>query len=157
MMSTKRVMASVSGAALAALGWAAMAQAQGPGGPGPHDREFGRGFGPGPRFAEALGLSDDQKAQLEALRAKQREAMKPLLDTVRQAHEALRQTMEADSPDPATVGQAALALHAAEKKLRAAHEASFSDVKAILTPEQQAKLEQMKEKGPHRGPGGPRF
>ena len=156
-MSTNKVMTSVAAAALALGGWVAMAQAQGPGSPAPHERAWGGGFGGGPRFAEALGLSDDQKAQLQALRSKQRETIKPLMDAVRQSHDALGKTMEADSPDAATVGQAALALHAAEKKLRAAHEAAFEEMKAILTPEQQAKLEQMKEKGPRRGPGGPRF
>ncbi|PYQ52848.1 MAG: hypothetical protein DMF78_10485 [Acidobacteria bacterium] len=156
-MSTKRMTTSVAAAVLALCGWAAVAQAQGPGAPGPHDREFGRGFGRGPRLAEALGLSDEQKAQLEALRTKHQETMKPLMEAVRQAHDALRKTMDAESPDAATVGQAALVLDAAEKKLRAAHEASFEEMKSILTPEQQAKLEQMKEKGPRRGPGGPRF
>jgi Spy/CpxP family protein refolding chaperone len=155
-MSTRKVMTSVAAAALALGGWVAMAQAQGPGSPAPHDRGYGRGFA-GPRLAEALGLSDDQKAQLDALRSKQRETMRPLMEAVRQAHDALKKSMDADSPDPATVGQAALTLNAAEKKLRAAHEAAFEEMKSILTPEQQAKLEQMKEKGPRRDPGGPRF
>jgi protein CpxP len=157
-MSTKRVMTSVAAAALALCGWAAAARAQGPGAPEGHERGFGRGFGPGGgHLAEALGLSDEQKTQLEALRSKQRETIKPLMDAVRQAHEAYRKTVDADNPDATTVGQAALALNAAEKKLRAAHEAAFAEMKAILTPEQQAKLEQMKERGPRRGPGGPHF
>ena len=157
-MSTNKVtMTSVAAAALALGGWVAVAQAQGAGTPAPHERAWGRGFGGGARLAEALGLSDDQKTQLQALRTRQRETMKPLMDAVREAHGALRQAMESDSPDATAVGQQALALHAAEKKLGAAHEAAFAEMKAILTPEQQAKLEQMKEKGPHRGPGGPRF
>jgi hypothetical protein len=46
-------------------------------------------------------------------------------------------------------------MKAADKKLRAAHEAAFEEMKAILTPEQAAKLEQVarQHKGP--GPGGP--
>jgi Spy/CpxP family protein refolding chaperone len=157
LMSTKRLVSSVAAAALAAWGWAAVAQAQGPGGPGPRDREFGRGRGPGPHLAEALGLSDDQKAQVDALHARQRETMKPLMDAAHQAREAFHSALETDGADPATVGQAALAMHAAEKNLRAAHEAAFQEMKSILTPEQQAKLEQVKEqRGPGRGPGRPR-
>jgi len=162
-MSTKRVMTSTAAAAALALcGWAGLARAQGPGGdaagapPGGH--EWGRGFGPGGgHLAEALGLSDDQKTQLQAMRAKQRETLKPLMDAVRSAHDAYEKTLEADSPDATTVGQAAISLHAAEKKLRAAHQAAFDEMKSILTPEQQTKLEQMRERGPRRGPGGPGF
>ncbi len=49
-------------------------------------------------------------------------------------------------------------MHAAEKKLRAAHDAAFEEMKAILTPEQRDKLEKMQAggrgaRGPH-GPGG---
>ena len=150
-MKTK---AAVAGAALWALAWVGIAHAQGPGAP-PHDRPFGPGFGHG-RLAEELGLSDEQKSQLEALRGRQQETLKPLAEAARQAHETFRAALEADGADAATVGQAALAMHAAEKKLRAAHEAAFEEMKAILTPEQRDKLEKMHEgrKGP-RGPHGP--
>jgi Spy/CpxP family protein refolding chaperone len=147
---------AVAAAALSALAWVGMAHAQGPGAP-PHDRAFGPGFGHG-RLAEELGLSDEQTSQLEALRSRQQETLKPLAETARQAHETFRSALEADGADAATVGQAALAMHAAEKKLRAAHEAAFEEMKAILTTEQRDKLEKMHEgrrgaRGPH-GPGG---
>jgi protein CpxP len=151
---------AVTAAALSALAWVGMAHAQGPG-PPPHDRPFGPGFGHG-RLAEELGLSDEQKSQLEALRSRQQETLKPLAETARQAHESFRSALEADGADPATVGQAALAMHAAEKKLRAAHDSAFEEMKAILTPEQRDKLEKMHEgrkgaRGPYgRGGPGPR-
>jgi len=147
---------AVAGAALWALALAGIAHAQGPGGP-PHDRPFGPDLGHG-RLAEELSLSDEQKSQLEALRSRQQETLKPLAETARQAHETFRGALEADGADATAVGQAALAMHAAEKKLRAAHEAAFEEMKAILTPEQRDKLEKMHEgrrgpRGPH-GPGG---
>ncbi|HEU0108189.1 MAG TPA: Spy/CpxP family protein refolding chaperone [Vicinamibacteria bacterium] len=147
---------AVAGAALWALTSVGIAHAQGPGAP-PHDRAFGPGFGHG-RLAEELSLSDEQKSQLEALRGRQQETLKPLAEAARQAHETFRSALEADGADAATVGQAALAMHAAEKKLRAAHDAAFEEMKAILTPEQRDKLEKMHEgrrgaRGPH-GPGG---
>jgi Spy/CpxP family protein refolding chaperone len=152
-----RAKVAVAGAALSVLAWVGMAHAQGEGTP-PHDRPFGPGFGHG-RLAEELGLSDEQKSQLEALRRRQQETLKPLAETARQAHESFRSALEADGTDAATVGQAALAMHAAEKKLRAAHGAAFEEMKAILTPEQRDKLEKMHEgrkgtRGPW-GPGGP--
>jgi Spy/CpxP family protein refolding chaperone len=155
-MSRKSVWMAVAAVAVGALPWAGLAQAQDPP-PPPHGHEFGPGrpggpggpgFGPG--LAEALGLSDDQKAQLDALRTKQRETMRPLMESARQAHDAFQAALDADNADAATVGQAALAMKAAEKKLRAAHEAAFAEMKAILTPEQAAKLDQVRAEG--RGP-----
>jgi Spy/CpxP family protein refolding chaperone len=150
-------MTTVAAAAFAALPWVGVVHAQEPPGP-PHGREFGPGGpgGPGfgPRLAEELGLSEDQKAQLEALRGKQRETLRPLMESARQAHEAFQGALDADNADAAAIGQAALAMKAAEKKLRAAHDAAFEEMKAILTPDQAAKLEQARAQHPGPGPGG---
>ena len=150
-------MMTVAAAALAALPWVGVVRAQEPARP-PHGREFGPGGpgGPGfgPRLAEELGLSDDQKAQLEALRGKQREALRPLMESARQAHETFQTALDAESADATAIGQAALAMKAAEKKLRAAHDAAFEEMKAILTPEQAAKLEQARAQHKGPGPGG---
>jgi len=159
-MSRKSLLMMVAAAAVAAWPWAGLAQAQDPPAP-PHGHEFGPGRpggpggpGIGPRFAEELGLSEDQKAQLEALRTRQRETLRPLTESARQAHDAFQAALDADNADAAAIGQAALAMKAAEKKLRAAHEAAFEEMKAILTPEQVAKMDQVRaqQKGP--GPGG---
>ena len=157
----------VAAAAVAALPWAVIGQAQEAGAaPPPHERGPRAGFGPGRpggpggpglgRLAEELGLSDEQKTQIEALRAKERESSRPLMEAARQAHEAFRAALEAEGADAATVGQAALAMNAAEKKVRAAHEAAFEEMKSLLTPEQRQKLEEAHRNGPRRGPGGPR-
>jgi Spy/CpxP family protein refolding chaperone len=149
---------TVALAGLLALGAFPAAHAEGPGGP-PPGRERGPRFAPGhgplgPRFAEELGLSDDQKAQVEALRKKNEETLKPLADAARQAHEAFRGALESDNPDPAVVGQAALAMNTAEKALRAAHESTFEQMKSILTEEQRAKFEAARERrGPRHGRG----
>ena len=150
-------------AALLAFGTLTTAHAQGPGGP-PPGREGGPGFmrgphgGPGfhgPRFAEELGLTAEQKAQMDALRQKNEATLKPLAEAARTAHETFRKALESENPDAAAVGQAALAMHTAEKALRAAHEATFEQMKAILTDEQRAKLEAMKEQRGKRGPRPP--
>ena len=166
-MTRKAVTLILAAAVVAALPWAVSGQAQEPGAPPHHERgpRFGPGFGPGPggpggpglgRLAQELGLSDDQKAQIESLRAKERESSRPLMEAAREAHEAFRAVLEAESPDAGVVGQAAIAMAAADKKVRAAHEAAFEEVKALLTPEQRQKLEEAHKNGPRRGPGGPR-
>jgi Spy/CpxP family protein refolding chaperone len=145
----------LAAAAVAALPWTASAHAQEPPGPPPHGPELGRWFGPGPgpSWAEEVGLSDEQKAQLEALRARRNETLKPLLEAARQAQAAFRQALEVEGADAATVGRAALSMHAAEKKLRADREAAFEEMKAVLTPEQLDKLKQVRAQ--RKGPGGP--
>ena len=156
-MSRKSLLMMVAAAAVAAWPWAGLAQAQDPPA-SPRGHEFGPGRpggpGIGPRFAEELGLSEDQKAQLEALRTKQRETLRPLTESARQAHDAFQAALDADNADAAAIGQAALAMKAADKKLRAAHEAAFEEMKAILTPEQAAKLEQARAQPKGPGPGG---
>ena len=159
-MSRKTLLMMVAATAVAACPWAGLAQAQDPPAP-PRGHEFGPGRpggpggpGIGPRFAEELGLSDEQKAQLEALRTKQRETLRPLMESARQAHDAFQTALDADNADAAAIGQAALAMKAADNKLRAAHKAAFEEMKAILTPEQAAKLDQVQAQHKGPGPGG---
>ena len=149
---------ALSWASVVAVALVALASVAGAQGPGPRGRRPGEaggqpGFGPpAEQMAERLGLSDDQKAQWQALHEKSREAMKPLFERARQAHQAFQSALEAPNPDAPAVGQAALAMHAAEKKLHEAQQALFDEMKSILTPEQREKLEQARG----RGPDGPR-
>ena len=72
------------------------------------------------------------------------------------AKEAFDKALEAENADAATVGQAAIAMKDARDQVEAHHKATMDAVKAILTPEQAAKFEQMQKhmmRGP--GPGGP--
>jgi Spy/CpxP family protein refolding chaperone len=134
-------------------GMAALAYAHGPGGSPGGDHRRGPGFGPMRHdFAERLGLSEQQQAQVKAIREKNRETLKPLMDEARRTHEAFREALEAGNPEATTVGQAALAMHAAQEKVHSAHKAVFEQIKSVLTPEQLSKLEQERGRrhGPHR-------
>jgi Spy/CpxP family protein refolding chaperone len=149
----KKAMSSVSVVALALAVSAGVVGAQGPGPRGgrPGDRGPGPGFGPAPeQLAARLGLSDDQKAQWQAMREKGRDGMKPLFENARQAHKAFRRTLEAANPDPLAVGEAALAAHAAERKLHDAQQSAFEELKSILTPEQREKLEDGRGRRPRQ-------
>jgi len=144
-------------AMLMATGLVTVIHAQGPG--GPPARGFDPHFGPDPsRLAALLGLSDEQQAQLEAMRDKNRETLRPLMESARQADRSFRSALQEENPEATAVGQAALAMHAARRKLQAAHEAALEEMKAILAPEQREKLEEARARfGPGRGrrPGGP--
>jgi Spy/CpxP family protein refolding chaperone len=151
---TKRKI-TVGALALAALGFGFSAMAQGPErhGHGPGGPDSGPGFGPPiERMAEQLGLSDPQKDQLEALRAKHQQSGKPLLAAARQARDTFEKALDAENADAAQVGRAALAMKAARDKVEAAHKAAFEEWKAVLTPEQLEKLESARGRG--FGPGG---
>jgi Spy/CpxP family protein refolding chaperone len=154
--------------AAATFGWISLAAAQGPEGGqmgrpgGPGGPGVGQGFGPGgpggPRvgmMARRLGLSDEQKAQWQAIHEREREAAKPLMEAARGAREAFDQALKAENADAATVGQAAITMRDARAKIQAHHQAVFEQVKAILTPEQVARIEEMEKRGLRRGRGGP--
>jgi len=134
-----------------ALSGVAGAQGQEPRGP----RSGGGPGGPSPieRMMERLGLSEDQRAAVHAVIEKDRETMRPLGEAARQAHEAFQKALDAEAPDATQVGQLALAMNAAQKKLDAARKAEMEKIKAILTPEQRERLEQAMQRGPGRGPG----
>lgn len=142
------------------FGWIATAAAQGPGG-GHMRRQGGPGFGPGgpsgppiEMIAEHLGLSDEQKAQWKAIHEKAREEGQPLMKAAGDAKEAFDKALESENADAATVGQAAIAMRNARHQLETHHQATMEAAKAILTPEQAAKFEEM-QKHMMRGPGGP--
>lgn len=156
----KKQILTVTTLAALTLGSFTLAAAQGPGGGGHMRGPGGPGFGPGGpggppmgMIAEHLGLSDEQKAQWKAIHEKAREAGAPLAKAAGDARQAFDQALEAENADAATVGQAALAMKNARKNVETHHNATFAEVKAILTAEQLAKVEEMEKRGRGRGPG----
>jgi hypothetical protein len=74
----------------------------------------------------------------------------------------LENLLNVASPAPADVGNAAIALHASEAKMKAEHDALIAQVKQQLTGEQQQKLDALLAVNGGRGwfpglrgPGGP--
>ncbi len=159
----KKQTLTVAMLAVATFGWIAAAAAQGPegghlrhrGGPG---GPGGQGIGPGgpggpplEMIAEHLGLSDEQKAQWKTIHEKARETGQPLMKAAGEAKEAFDKALEAENADAATVGQAAIAMRNARNQVEAHHKATMDAAKAILTPEQAAKFDEM-QKHMMRGP-----
>lgn len=152
-----RQTSTAAAAMLMATGLVTVIHAQDPG--GPPGRGFDPHFGPDPsRLAALLGLSDEQQAQLKAMRDKNRETLRPLMESARRADHSFRSALEEENPEATAVGQAALAMHTARLKVQAAHAAALEEMKAILTPEQGEKLEEARARfgpGRRRRPGGP--
>ncbi|MCL4820930.1 MAG: periplasmic heavy metal sensor [Vicinamibacteria bacterium] len=134
-------------AAVAALAWAGAAAAQGPRG---HGRHHG-GFGP----LGGLDLTEAQQEQVKALHEKRQAEIQPLMEQARAARRAFDKALAAEGADPATVGEAALAMKAAREKMHAAHQALRADLEKILTDEQREQLGKREGRGFGRR-GGPR-
>jgi Spy/CpxP family protein refolding chaperone len=152
-MTTSKVMAGA--AASVVLAGALAVAAQPPGG----DRRRPSGRAPMDGAAAYLGLSDEQKAQLSEHREKARPQIQAMREKVRANHEKMRAALDAQPPDPATVGAIAIEGHRLQLQMKAQREAAEKEMRAMLTPEQQTRfdaLQALRRSGPgRRGPMGP--
>ncbi len=133
-MKSTRNRILIIGAAVVLVVTAAMAQ-------GPHG--FG---GPGGEFhhvLKQLDLTSDQHAQVKAIFQKEKPTLQPLMQQMRQNHEAMK-ALEAAGPfDEAKVTALATQNSQTMIQLEVEHERVKSEIMAILTPDQKAKLAQL--------------
>jgi Spy/CpxP family protein refolding chaperone len=111
-------------------------------------------------IAERLGLSDEQKAEWKTIHENARKTGEPLMKAAGEAQQAFDKALESENPDPAAIGQAAIAMRNAHRAVEAHQKETFDAARAILNPDQLAELEKMeKHMGARRpggfGPGGP--
>jgi Spy/CpxP family protein refolding chaperone len=123
----------------------AFAYAQAPQG-GPRGR--GPGFGPGGPGAglalRGLDLTEAQQEQVRQLSQQNREQMRALMDRMRAAQEGRRQAVEAIPFNESQVRAAMRDLAEVEADLAVAEARLQSDVYALLTAEQQQRLQKMR-------------
>jgi Spy/CpxP family protein refolding chaperone len=140
---------------LTLLATSAFAQRGGVRGPMPG----GRGE-PEAALKAALNLTDSQLAAINALnqtRMSRAEAIRMEIGTLREAFEAL---LEAAAPNTIQIGTAALAIHAAQKRLEAERDWYITELKKLLTPDQVTTLDNLLAANdklpllPHLGIGG---
>lgn len=133
---------------------AALFAQRGPGGPG------------GPRgggdlaaaLKTQLGLTDAQVTAITALAQAEQTRMQAIRTEVEQKRQVLDTLLNAASPVPVDVGNAAIALRASEAKIKAEQDYFISQIKQELTGEQQQKLDALLASGrgipiPGLGPG----
>jgi Spy/CpxP family protein refolding chaperone len=116
-------------------------------------RGFGGHMDPG-RLADYLSLTEAQKTQVQQLREKTKVAIGPLFQEHRQLAEAVRTALENDA-DAATVGAAVIAAHEHREKMRAVREQHEAELEALLTPEQLARWQALKDARKMREPSVP--
>lgn len=96
-------------------------------------------------LARYLRLTPDQVAAFKTLREDLEAGVKPLREAGKPLREAFRAEINAASPSACEVGEAALAVHDNAEKIRAEYEEFDTAFSAILTPEQLARYEALKE------------
>jgi len=113
---------------------------------------MGRDGGEG--LARLLGLSEEQKGQVQKLMEGQRAKHEALRDELGKNREQLEQALESANPDPTAVGELAIEGHRLRQEGRALREAQHKAVRALLTPEQQVKFDAMRALREDLGPRG---
>lgn len=109
------------------------------GGPGQGMRGFGLGI-------RDLDLSDAQRQQMRTIVSKAREDSRPLADRLRQATDARRKAMAAMPVDENLIRSTTQALASAQADMSVARARLQGDIFAILTPDQQARVNQSRER-----------
>ncbi len=110
---------------------------RGPGGP----RAGGQRPNPGAALKNALGLTDAQVTAIQTLSQTEKTRVQAIMTDIQQKRQTLDALLNLASPNPADVGNAAIALHAARSKLSPERDYFISELKKLLTGEQQQKLD----------------
>ena len=136
---------------LALAGLAGVAAAEPPDSPrGPGGWHHGP---PGPppldgildRHADELGLDAAMRVRIHDLAAQARQAAQPLDDALRTLHDGMHALLEQESPSADAVMQQADRIGVAETDLHKQRLQTMLAIRALLTPEQRAKLVQIFE------------
>lgn len=142
-----------------ALGVASLAQAQPASGPaerpGAHRMSMdGHGHqGHGMRgMYRQLNLTDAQQDQIFKIRHEQTPAFREQMKKVRAAREELHKLASADRLDEAAVRRAADAQAKAMSDLAVMHAQTHNRVRSVLTPEQRAQFDKLREQRRGHGP-----
>ena len=96
-------------------------------------------------LARFLKLSPEQLATFKTLRQELQADVKPLQDQLKPLQDQLKTQLGAASPDACAAGQTVVAIDGIRDDIRAAYEEFDQAFSAILTPEQLAKYEHLKE------------
>ena len=106
-------------------------------------------------LADELELTAAQQDAAKALHKGVRDEVEAIFDQQRDIHEAIGDTLDAPNPDPTALGQKMIEAHALHAKMEAIHDKLRSEFKALLTPEQQKKFDEIQSEHMKMRHGGP--
>jgi protein CpxP len=109
-------------------------------------------------FMKDLNLTAEQQAKIKSIRESFRESHKSEFEAMKAKHQELRKLKQSGA-DAQTLAAKREELKGQFPNLKADRERMMNDIKAVLTPEQRAKLEAkkaefMQRRGGHHKPGG---
>jgi protein CpxP len=102
------------------------------------------------KFAVKLGLTDVQQAQVKAVFAANRQVVAPLRKTLVDGRKQLRQLVQATPFDEAAVRALAASQEATRTELIVARARVQNQMQAILTPDQRALAQKLRQQRHHR-------
>ena len=103
---------------------------------------------PGPlleRFGDRIGLTDAQRSEIEAVLAAHRDTFVTLAAQEAEVRRALRTAIRQPAVDEAAVRAASTAVAARARELALERASTFSEVAAVLIPDQLARLQEVRE------------
>ena len=107
-------------------------------------------------FLSQLNLTDDQKAKIKQIRESYGERNKPLREQLRTKRQELRQASEGGTFNEALATQKLTEMAGLEAKLMGEEFKLHQETLSVLTAEQKAQLEQLKEQFKTRRGEGPK-
>jgi Spy/CpxP family protein refolding chaperone len=100
------------------------------------------------RMTQVLGLDADQKTAFEKILDEQRSQTDALQGQLRDSRQKLDEALKAEKPEPVTVGALVIEQHRLMQKGKATQEQANQAMRVLLTAEQQAKFDSMRQPGP---------
>ena len=88
-----------------------------------------------------LDLTNDQTSGIENALAAAKPTVQADVAAVKTAHQTLKADLEAASPNACTIGTDALTLKSARETLQAERQTILNQILALLTPDQQSRLQ----------------
>ena len=95
--------------------------------------------------ADELGLDAGTRERIHGLAEQAREASQPLEEELRELHDGMRALLGQNSPSPMEVMKQAERIGSTETAMHKSRLATMLEIRALLTPEQRAKLVQIFE------------
>jgi len=109
------------------------------------------------KWGKKLGLTDEQKTKMKAVREKYRASMKPLVEQLEQERQTMRGLMTADTIDDAAIRAEVAKKAAVQADLAVQRAHMMGEMRGILTPEQIKKMKDARAEGKkgscHKGKG----
>jgi Spy/CpxP family protein refolding chaperone len=100
-----------------------------------------------PRLGSVLGLTEEQKAAIKNLAERKSESSRPLIEQLPALYRRVSEIMLASAPDAAEAKSVVSQIRGIQEQLAAGGIDFWVGVRALLTPEQNAKLtETLKER-----------